>query len=168
MGLTRALLEASLVGTSVSATIFAWGQPLSGGWADVLFALAQAITLSFCCVVSFYYHDLYDLRIVPSFGDFASRLLQAIGVALILLSACYAFLPEVKVPTGALLLSILAILGVLLPIRALSYRLLRRGPFLERVLIVGRDPMAAKILREIESRPYLGYEVVGVADDGHN
>jgi exopolysaccharide biosynthesis polyprenyl glycosylphosphotransferase len=169
MGLTRALLETSLVGTSVSAALLAWGQTPWGGWADALFALAQVTTLSFCCLVSFYYNDLYDLRVVPSFGAYASRLLQAFGVALILLSICYVLLPEeVRVPKRALVLSILAILGVLLPIRALSYRLLRRGPFLERVLVLGRSPMAAKVLREIEVRPYLGCQVVGIADDASN
>jgi exopolysaccharide biosynthesis polyprenyl glycosylphosphotransferase len=166
MGLMRALLEAALVGTAVCATIFTWFQPLSGGWSDVVFGLAKALPLSICFVVSFYYNDLYDLRIVPTFRDFASRLLQAIGVALILLAPWHIFVPgEMRIPYGALALSVVSILVVLVPIRALSYRLLHRGPFRERVLVLGRGPVAAKVLREIAARPYLGCEIVGVADD---
>ena len=166
MGLMRALLEAALVATAVSATIFTWFQPVSGGWSDVVFGLAKALPLSVCCVVSFYYNDLYDLRVVPRFWDFASRLPQAVGVALMLLAAWHVFLPgAMKIPYGALALCIVSILVVLVPIRAASYRLLHRGPFRERVLLLGRGPMAAKILREIAARPYVGWEIVGVADD---
>jgi exopolysaccharide biosynthesis polyprenyl glycosylphosphotransferase len=165
VGVTRALLEAGLLCTSVHAAIFAWVQPFATGWDGVFAALVKAIPLSVCCLVSFYYNDLYDLRIVRSFSDFASRLLQAFGVAFILMAALYALLPAVKIPNGALLLSILAILGVLLPIRALSYGLMRRSAFLERVLILGTGPLADKILRAIEARPFLGYDIVGVADN---
>ena len=168
MGLKRALLEAALAATAVTATIFTSFQPVSG-WSDVVIGLFKAIPLSLCCVVSFYYNDLYDLRIVPTFRDFASRLLQAVGVALMLLAAFYIFLPgAMRLSYKALALCLLSILIVLVPIRAVSYRLLRRDSFGERVLILGRGPMAAKILHEIEVRPYLGCEVVGAADDSNS
>ncbi len=167
MGLTRGLLEATLVTTAVTAALFAAGFPSDGSLWEVLRVLAKAVTLSICCVVSFYYNDLYDLDIVRSFRDFASRLLQAFGLALILLSAIYYILPGVRPSTKALLMSIAAVLIVLMPLRALSYRLVRRGIFRERVLVLGRGPLASQILREIEARSYLGYDVVGVADDAH-
>jgi exopolysaccharide biosynthesis polyprenyl glycosylphosphotransferase len=160
MRLWRALVEVGLLSTAVSVTTIAWAE-----WTGVLSALVRASTLAFCCVISFYYNDLYDFRIVSRFRDFASRLLQAFGVSFILLAAFYAVVPEVRIPTGAFLLSILAILGVLVPLRVLSYGCMRTRPFLERVLILGRGSLADKIVREIEARPYLGYEIVGVADD---
>ena len=165
MGLTRVLLEAGLLWISVAAGILAWGQPASPGWGHFLAALQQAIAPSLCCVVSFYYNDLYDLRIVHGFRDFWVRLPQAFGVGFILLAACYTIVPDVRISNGAFALSILTILGVLLPLRALSSNLMRRRPFLERVLVLGRGPLAEKILREIAVRPYLGYEIVGIADD---
>src|SRR5262249_31852092 len=39
--------------------------------------------------------------------------------------------------------------------------------FRERVLILGRGPLAPKILREIQARSYLGHEIVGIADDSN-
>jgi len=160
MTLARALGEVGVLSTAASVTTLAWA-----GWNDALLTLARTSTLAFCCVVAFYYNDLYDFRIVRSFRDFASRLLQAFGVAFILLAALYASVSDLKMSNGAFILSILAILGVLVPLRAVSYGLMRRRLFVERVLILGRGAMANKIVREIESRPYLRYEIVGIVDD---
>jgi len=160
MGRWRALLEVGVLGAAVNATTLVWV-----GWTDVLLAVGRASMLGACCIVAFYYNDLYDLRIVRTFRDFASRLPQTFGVTFILMAPLYAWVPELKTPNGAFVLSILAILAVLLPLRALSYGLMRRHPFVERVLILGRGQLANKLIREIEARPYLGYEIVGVADD---
>ncbi|MGH7305053.1 MAG: sugar transferase [Candidatus Rokuibacteriota bacterium] len=165
MGVTRVLSEALLLWVSAAAGILLWGQSMPGGWAELLAALQQAVAPSVCCVVSFYYNDLYDLRIVHSFRDFALRLPQAFGVGFILLAVCYTILPDVRMSNGAFAMSVLAIPSVLLPLRAVAYGLMRRRPFLERVLILGRGPLTEKILRELEVRPYLGYHVAGVADD---
>src|SRR6267142_197463 len=153
MGRWRALLEVGVLGAAVNATTLVWV-----GWTDVLLAVGRASMLGACCIVAFYYNDLYDLRIVRTFRDFASRLPQTFGVAFILMAPLYAWVPELKTPNGAFVLSILAILAVLLPLRALSYGLMRRHPFVERVLILGRGQLANKLIREIEARPYLGYE----------
>jgi exopolysaccharide biosynthesis polyprenyl glycosylphosphotransferase len=160
MSLWRVLVEVGMLTAAISVTTLAWVE-----WTGALSSLARASTLALCCVVSFYYNDLYDFRIVRSFRDFASRLPQAFGVSFILLGGFYLVVPEVRVPIGVFILSILAILGVLVPIRAVSYGLMRRRSFLERVLILGRGPLAERIVREIEARPYLGYEIVGIADD---
>src|SRR5881396_737073 len=165
MGLTRALLEAGLLWISATAGIFLWKPPAPVGWADLLVALQQAVAPSLCFVVSFYYNDLYDAHIVHGFRDLAVRIPQAFGVGFILLAACYMIFPDVRISNGAFAMSVMAILGVLLPLRALSYTLMRRRPFLERVLILGRGPLAEKILREVAVRPYLGYEVTDVADE---
>jgi len=163
--MTRLLLEGALLWISTSAAIFVWAQPGYTGFAQLLSAFKHATVLSSCCLVSFYYNDLYDFRVVRSFRDFGSRLLQSFGVAFVLLAACYAFLPAVKMPSGAFGVCLLAIVGVLLPFRAVSYGVTRRRLFHERVLVLGRGPIAEKIFGEIEARPHFGYEIVGIADD---
>ncbi len=165
MGLTRALVEAVLLWVSASAGIFFWKQPAPVGWIDFLVSLQQAVAPTLCFVVSFYYNDLYDARIVHSFRSLVVLIPQAFGVGFILLAACYAIFPDIRISNGAFAMSVATILGVILPLRALSYILIRRRPFLERVLVLGRGPLAEKILREVAVRPYLGYEVTGVADD---
>jgi len=164
MALKLALLEGVCLFAAVSGAIFLWAHPLRMSWSDSLIMLGKAFTIPLCCTVSLYYNDLYDLRIVPSFGKFTSRLLQASGVAFMLLAALYWLLPDINISTEAFSLSLLFILAVLLGLRALTYGLMRQRPFLQRVLILGTSSLAHKIIREIETRPYLRYTVVGIVD----
>src|ERR1043166_2539942 len=100
MGLKLALLEGGSVFGAVCAMAFLWSHPPILDWQDAAWLAMQAAALSFCCIVAFYYNDLYDLRIVRSFGEFTSRLLQAFGVAFILLAAFYHLFPDTKVAQG--------------------------------------------------------------------
>jgi lipopolysaccharide/colanic/teichoic acid biosynthesis glycosyltransferase len=160
------LVEGAALFAAVAATVFVWGQPLLLDWLDVVGLVSQAAVFSLCCIVAFYYNDLYDLRIVRSFGEFATRLLQGLGVALLMLAGFYAIAPDIRAGNGALFSSVLVIVALLLPIRAVGYFIVRRRAFSDRVLIVGTGPLARKIMDEIEARPHYRYRIVGVADDG--
>jgi exopolysaccharide biosynthesis polyprenyl glycosylphosphotransferase len=165
MATILALMEGSVLFAAVCATIFRWARPFLTGWLDVTAVLGQALVLSLCCVVAFYYNDLYDLRIVHSFDSFVSRLLQSFGVAFILLAGFYTIFPSARMAEGPILSSVLLTAGVLLPIRALSYAFLRSRPFQERVLILGTSPVALRLIAEIEGQPQFRYLVIGVVDE---
>ncbi|HZO38331.1 MAG TPA: sugar transferase [Methylomirabilota bacterium] len=161
MILKLALLEGLSLFVAVFGATLTWTTP---PWADVMMALTRALAISLCCVVSFYYNDLYDLRIVRDFSAFAGRLFHAFGVAFILLAGLYALFPAIRISSGAFLVSLLISVAMLLPLRAVLYSVVRRNPFFERVVILGTTPLAATIIREIVSRPFVGYSIVGVAD----
>jgi len=163
---TLALLEAIALFGAVATTIFVLGHPLLVDWLDVAVVLAQAAAVSSCGIVAFYYNDLYDFRIVRSLSGFLSRLLQSLGVALILLAGFYALFPDTRIAEGPFLSSMLLIVGLLLPLRAIGYAIMRRRAFADRVLIVGTGALAHALIEEIDARPHFGYEVVGVAGDG--
>ena len=165
MVLTLALLEGGSLFAAVCAVVFLRVRPIVFDWLDVVSILLQALVLSVCCITAFYYNDLYDLRIVQTFSEFAVRLIQAFGVAFILLSALYLIFPDIQLARGPFVSSLLVVTGLLLPLRALSYVLMRSQPFMERVLILGMSPLAQKIIREIEARPDVRYAIVGVVDD---
>jgi|SRR5882724_414267 len=165
MALTLACIEGSSLFLVVCGTIFLWAQPILLDWIDVATVLGQAFALVVCCITSFYYNDLYDLRIVRNFGEFASRLLQSFGVAFILLAAFYAMFPETKIAGGPFASSLLFIVGLLLPLRAVCYAMMRRRLLAERVLILGTSPLAYSIIEEIEAQPHFRQTIVGVADD---
>jgi exopolysaccharide biosynthesis polyprenyl glycosylphosphotransferase len=165
MALTLALLEGGSIFAAVCGMIFLWLRPIMLDWVDVAVILGQAASVSLCCIVAFYYNDLYDLRIVRRFAQFASRLLQSFGVAFILLAVFYTVLPETKLARGPFASSLVIIVGFLLPLRAVLYAVMRSRPFRERVLILGTSPLAHRIIGEIEAQPHLRYTVVGVADD---
>jgi exopolysaccharide biosynthesis polyprenyl glycosylphosphotransferase len=163
---TLAIIEGLVLSLAVSATAFAWGHRLFVDWLDVATMLGQAGAVSLCCIVAFYYNDLYDLRVVRSFGLFASRLLQSFGVALMLLALFYTVVPDAGMTERAFVSGLLVATGLLVPLRAVGYTVMRRRAFADRVLVLGAGPLASRVIREIESRPNFRYAVVGVVDDG--
>lgn len=165
MAATLGFIEGIILFAAVCVTIFGWARPLLLDWIDGALVLSQAFALSLCCIIAFYYNDLYDLRIVRSFSAFASRLLQSIGVAFILLAGFYTLFPAARLAEGSFYSSLLLMLGVLLPLRAISYAFMRSRPFLERVVIVGTGPLARRLIDEIEAQPQFQCAIVGVVDD---
>src|SRR5713101_7504484 len=146
MILKLAMLEGVSLLAAVSGAILVWTTPLVASWTDGALALAKALAISLCCAVSFYYNDLYDLRIVRTFGEFAARLFNAFGVAFILLALLYAVSPKVKISSEPFLVRVLMILVIMLPLRTVLYVVVRRKPFLERVLILGTTPLASTLI----------------------
>jgi len=164
--MSLAAVEGLVLSLAVSGTVFAWGHRLFVDWLDVATMLGQAGAVSLCCIVAFYYNDLYDLRVVRSFSLFASRLLQSFGVALILLALFYTIVPDAGIAGGPFVSGLLVAAGLLVPLRAIGYMIMRRRAFADRVLVLGSGPLAKRIIHEIESRPNFRYAVVGVVDDG--
>jgi exopolysaccharide biosynthesis polyprenyl glycosylphosphotransferase len=160
-----AALEGLVLFLAVCGSIFAWGHLLFVDWIDVATMIWQAAAISACCIVAFYYNDLYDLQVVRSFSLFASRLLQSFGVALIFLGGFYTIVPDTRIGGGAFFSSLVVSVGLLVPLRALGYTIMRRRAFSDRALILGAGSLARRIIAEIESRPNFRYAVAGIVDD---
>jgi exopolysaccharide biosynthesis polyprenyl glycosylphosphotransferase len=165
MGPTLALVETGLLATVVSAAALYWAPWALGDPVELTIVLSQALALAICCIVAFYYNDLYDFRIVRSFGAFAVRLVQALGIAFIFLAGFYTLFPQTQLAEGPFLSSMVLIVGLLVPLRGLSYAVMRSRPFLERVLILGTGPLAAALVAEIRRQPHFRYAVVGLVAD---
>jgi exopolysaccharide biosynthesis polyprenyl glycosylphosphotransferase len=165
--LSLAVVEGFVLFLAVCGSIFAWGHLLFLDWLDVATLLWQAAAVSLCCIVAFYYNDLYDLRVVRSFSLFASRLLQSFGVALILLAGFYTVFPDTRIGEGAFVSSLVVSAGLLVPLRAVGYTIMRRRAFADRVLILGTGATARRLIYEIEARPNFRYAIIGVVDDGN-
>jgi len=163
---TLAIIEGLVLSLAVAGSAFAWGHRLFLDWLDVAAMLGQAAAVSLCCIVAFYYNDLYDLRVVRSFSLFTTRLLQSFGVALMLLALFYALVPDAGMTERAFVSGLLVAAGLLVPLRAIGYLVMRRRAFADRVLVLGAGPLAQRVIHEIESRPNFRYAVVGVVDDG--
>ena len=163
--MTLALFEGLALFGTVAGMIVLWGHPLLADWPGVAAVLAQAATFSLCCMVAFYYNDLYDFRIVRTVGGFVSRLFQSLGVAMILVAGLYELVPKAKIAEGPFFSSILVIVGILLLLRTVTYGIMHHPAFADRVLIVGSGSLAHKLIDAIEAHPHVGYRIVGVADD---
>jgi exopolysaccharide biosynthesis polyprenyl glycosylphosphotransferase len=165
MAVKLALLEGCSLFVLVCSAIFVWGRPLLGGWIDLVTVIAQGGVLSLCCIVTFYYSDLYDLRISRNFGEFASRLVKALGITFFLLALLYAVFPRTKIVDGSFVTSLLMIGGFVLPLRAMFYALMRSRPFCERVLVLGTSALGQRVVTELQRHEHLGYSLVCVAAD---
>ena len=162
---TFALLEALALTGAVYGGILLWLHPVLTDWSEAFTILGQALTLSFCFIVGLYYNDLYDSRIVRSLSGFVPRLVQALGVAMLLLVGLYVLYPKARIAEGPLVSSVLVMVGLLLVLRAIWYRLMHHPAFAERVLIVGAGPLARRLIETIEASPHAGYRIVGLLDD---
>src|SRR5262249_3059881 len=112
-------------------------------------------------------NDLYDLRIVRSFGQFAPRLIQSLGIAFIIVTASYSVVYRAWLPERSFVLALVLVVGFVVALRAVSYGVMRSGPFIDRMLIVGVSPLTHKLIAEIEAQPHARCAVVGVADDAN-
>ena len=164
--MSLAIVEGLVLFLGVCGSILAWGHVLLVDWLDTANMVLQAAAISLCCIVAFYYNDLYDLRVVRSFALFTSRLLQSFGVALILLAGFYSLFPATQIREGAFFSSLVVSAGLLVPLRAVGYAVMRRRAFADRVLILGTGPLATRVLSAIEARPNFRYAVVGMVDEG--
>jgi sugar transferase (PEP-CTERM system associated) len=165
MARTLATVEAAFLFAAASAMSLLWGRTVAVDTLDVASILAAAAVLAACCIVAFYYNDLYDLRTTQSLAAFGPRLVQSIGVAFVLLAVFYTVLPDVRLAEGPFLSSLVVVVGLLLPVRATLYGVMRRRAFAERVIVLGAGCLAVKLVQEIESAADCGLRVIGVAAD---
>ncbi len=124
------------------------------------FALAVLV-----CGVCLYFNDLYDFRVIANRRELLVRLLQAFGVACIVLAVCYYIDPDLEFGRGIAALASPVILSLTLGWRWL---LLERSHSLgspERMLIMGTGPTGVSLARDIIRRPELQLKVVGFLDE---
>ena len=159
--MTLALVETTSIFVAMCALML-WAHPLQASAADVGAALRQSLAPSLACGVAFYVTRLYDLRTVPTFSRFASRLPRSLALAVGLLAGASLLHPHRTLGEACLGL---AALGLVLPLRVVSYDVLQRRPFRERVLIMGTSPMARQLVEELQTGRHYRYRVVGIVDD---
>ena len=165
------LLEGGSILAMAAGALLAWRSPaLTGG--DILATLAQAAGLSVAFLAAFKYADLYNLKVVRSFGALLGRVPRVLAASAVLATLVSLAVPAARIMDNpfesSALLAIGVIFGPFLPLRALVYWFMRSRRFGERLLIVGASPLVRTIIAESEWRPDLRYVVVGVVDDGEN
>lgn len=166
MAFTLAFLEAGSVFAAVCLLILARAQPSLLDGLGIPAVVGPALAVSVCCLVSFYYNDLYELRALRDARSTALRLLQSLGVAFLVVGVAYSLLPGVELNRPLLVSVFLLVLGLVVPLRAVSYGLMSHRPPVQRVLILGTGGLARKIAAEIHDSPGLPYAVVGFLAEG--
>src|SRR5438128_4500856 len=135
MGFTLAFLEAGSVFGAVCALIAMRPHPLLDGL-GVPAVVAPALAVSGCYLASTYFNELYPPRVLRDVKTGARRTVHLLGLTVLLLGAGYALLPGVELSAPLLLWTFLLVLGLVMPLRAVSTGMVARGTAVQRVLIL--------------------------------
>ncbi|SMC26409.1 sugar transferase, PEP-CTERM system associated/exopolysaccharide biosynthesis polyprenyl glycosylphosphotransferase [Desulfacinum hydrothermale DSM 13146] len=109
--------------------------------------------------LSLYYHELYEMKARESVLELAIRLLQALGVACILLAALYAMDAKLIIANKIFFLALFLLVFGLLSWRFAYQYICERKLLTESILLLGNGQMANLIAREINRNLDSGYVV---------
>ncbi|WP_089721209.1 sugar transferase [Candidatus Entotheonella palauensis] len=133
---------------------------------------ASAIAFALFGLLSFYYHNFYDLRLVQTFARFVRRLPSALGLWVLLLAGSHtaSVLMGWSHPGDLSSAAYLAVgTGLILPVRGLFYAFLQTPHLAKRVVILGTGELARHLAAELQASPHLHYHLLGhVDDDSHH
>ncbi len=127
--------------------------------------LYKILLTSSVCMLSLYYHDLYDPSTLRSEWEELARVVQSLGAASLILGVAYYIYPWLQLGRGASLIGLTFIGIASVIVRKLFLALNRSPTFAERAIILGEDPLAASVASEIQNRPELGVRLVGYVSE---
>ena len=108
----------------------------------------KALLATAVCLAAFYFYDLYDFAVIHDRRELALRLIQALGVAWIVLALVFYALPQVMIGRGVSLIALALALLSMLAWRLMIHWIMGHPDYGERILIVGTSPMAIDLARE--------------------
>jgi sugar transferase (PEP-CTERM system associated) len=108
---------------------------------------------------------LYDLRTIDDTRDLLVKLFRALGAASLILALLYFWFPDLIIGRGVFLIAALLVISLVVSWRlAFTWITMHAAPR-ERLLLVGTNPAAIGLARELfERRQELGVEIVGFVD----
>jgi sugar transferase (PEP-CTERM system associated) len=125
-------------------------------------ALATAI-----CVAALYLYDLYDFAVMNNRRELILRMVQALGIAWILLALLFYLVPALLIGRGVTILTVPLVMVALLAWRVFIHSLTGHPEIGEKVLIVGTGKSAAETAEAVGERKDAGYRVVGfISENG--
>jgi len=132
-----------------------------GALSDYPSLLPKALATTLVIQVCLSYADLYEGFSYRSRLDDALRVVQSLGIALILLSLAYWAFPSLRVGRGVVFIQFALTLPAVVAWRWVRLYAATSAALRVPVLILGTGAPAQQVAREIFSRPSLGFRVVG-------
>jgi sugar transferase (PEP-CTERM system associated) len=129
---------------------------------DVLWRLLAPVSI---CVISFYYHDLYDLQMVRSMAHTSVRVSRGLGIAMLVMAATCLFNPRLSPAQGVAVIAAPTIMLLMISSRVSLLSFGDRVGGAERVLVVGSGALGRKLIAELQHRPDFNYSVVGTLSE---
>lgn len=118
----------------------------------------------------FFFFGLYESKRLGGRDTEAIDVLKATTLSTVVLFLVGSlFIPSIASPLSLVLFWSLSTDSVLLSRRLMRYllgQIRRRGRNTRQILIVGTNPRAVMLARELEAQPVLGYRILGFVDNG--
>lgn len=124
------------------------------GWLKI--ALATGV-----CLLILYFYDLYDYIVMTNRRELMLRLVQALGVAWVLLAVLFYFMPQLLIGRGVSVISVPLVLVLLLGWRICIHSLTGHPEIGEKILVVGTGQTALDTAEAVWERRDAGYRIVG-------
>lgn len=115
-------------------------------------------------LLSMYYLDLYDSKVLRNRHEVLTRLIQVVGLGGMILAIVYYFYPDAQLGRSTLVMGLVLAVPLLVLWREIFLRVLNSFQLCEKTIIVGHGPLAVALNREIRTRRELGLQVVGYVD----
>lgn len=162
---TLVVFEGCLIATAVAVAAFL----RFGDWKPyVLFddnGIWRTLLVAAVTQVCLYYADLYNMKLVTDRRELFIRLVQALGGAALILAAIYFWFPGAIIGRGIFVITSALVILVVAGWRLSFERLSRYVGPRERLLLVGTNPVAVTLARELFDRRHdLGVEIIGFVD----
>ena len=127
--------------------------------------MAKALLVAAVAQLCLYYADLYDVRLMADRRELFVRILHALASASLLLAATYYWFPALVIGQGVFAVAAAISIGLVIGWRVAFEWVSHRVSPSERLLLVGTNPAAIDLAKEIYSRRHdLGVEIVGFID----
>jgi sugar transferase (PEP-CTERM system associated) len=117
------------------------------------------------CQLCLHYADFYDLPRIQDVRELLVRLFLAVGATSVILALLYALSPSWMIGPGVFVVAAILAISFVSSWRLTFAWLSSRVAPRERLLIVGTNPAAVELARELHERRHeLGVEIVGFAE----
>ena len=120
--------------------------------------VGSVILLCMCCL------DFYEPRVTSHQAHSLSRMMQAMGLTMLIIAALPHAWLRVRIDLATVLFGMLLVGAVLTTSRYLFAELAMRPTLAEPAVVWGSGPLAASIIRELHRRPDIGIRVLGIVD----
>jgi sugar transferase (PEP-CTERM system associated) len=127
-------------------------------------AAGRVLLVVFVSQICLHYNDLYDIRAILDTRELLMRLFQALGITSLILAFVYFWFPDWIIGRGVFLVAAALVLLVVTGWRIAYLWFTRRVGPRERLLLVGTNPAAVDLARELYQRTDLGVDIVGFID----
>jgi len=117
------------------------------------------------CLLCLYYYDLYNSLALVSGREVFIRLVQVVGTTCIILAVLYYLYPSIQIRTTLFMPAVLLMGACLVGWRKLFSVVNCSASLAERTALLGAGPLALSLANEINSRPELGFRLIGFVGD---